>query len=219
MLDSTKENQVLYASAQKAPEFDADRATLLTRWLESLLPITHSLDVGCAGGGFSALLPHATEKWGLDFERHPDLPSDFYFLRADATQTWPVQSGYFDVVLAGEIIEHVLDTALFLGQCYAALQPGGHLLLTTPNLSSFANLRYWLQTDNFMWVDSGAEQFGHVRYLAPKRMRVTLQKHGFEVVCMGSVAGLERLSLPLRRVIQHFFPLRGNRLCVLARKP
>jgi 2-polyprenyl-3-methyl-5-hydroxy-6-metoxy-1,4-benzoquinol methylase len=141
MLSTTCENQILYAPAEKAPGFDTDRAVLLGQWLQTLLPIKRSLDIGCAGGGFSTLLPKSTEKWGLDFECHPDLPETFKFFSCDISQAWPVPAEHFEVVLAGEIIEHMLDTDLFLQRCFRALKPGGHLLLTTPNLASFANLR------------------------------------------------------------------------------
>lgn len=221
MLSTTKENSLLYSAADKAPGFDRDRANLLSKWLEKLHPIEHSLDIGCASGGFSALLPEKVEKWGIDFERHPHLPANFHFHASDISQQWSVPQDYFDVVLAGEIIEHVLDTDLFLQRCMKSLKPGGHLLLTTPNLSSLANLRYWLQTENYMWVDSGANQFGHVRYLAPKRMEIALKNAGFENIILKTVSGIETFQSlpPLRNLIQKMFPLRGNRLCVMARKP
>jgi 2-polyprenyl-3-methyl-5-hydroxy-6-metoxy-1,4-benzoquinol methylase len=161
------------------------------------------------------------ETWGLDFEQHPDLPPQFNFTSGDISQSWPVPTDHFDIIFGGEVIEHVLDTDLFLQRCFDALHQGGHLILTTPNLSSFANLRYWLQTDQYMWVDSGANQMGHVRYLAPKTMEIALQNAGFHEIKMQSVAGLEGLNFfpPLRQFIQNLFPLRGNRLCVMARKP
>lgn len=221
MVNITQENITLYSSSENAPSFDCDRATLLSRWLQNIEQINRSLDIGCAAGGFSSLVPENTEKWGIDFERHPKLPDNFKFIASDFSQTWPVPENYFDVVLAGEVIEHVLDTDLFLAKCFAALQTGGYLLLTTPNLSSFANLRYWLQTDNYMWVDSGANQYGHVRYLAPKSMKIALKNIGFKNILISSVSGLESLQFfpGLRELCQKLFPLRGNRLCVMARKP
>lgn len=221
MLNTTEENRSLYASSELAPGFDLDRSTLLRKWLQKVAHMSRSLDVGCGQSGFSSLLPDDTEKWGIDFERHPDLPAGFNFQSCDISQTWPMPEQFFDVVFAGEVIEHVLDTDFFLQQSFKSLRSGGYLLLTTPNLSSFANLRYWLQTDQFMWVDSGANQFGHVRYLAPQRMQTALFNAGFTDVVMKTVSGLESLQgiPPLHRLLQSLFPLRGNRLCVMALKP
>jgi SAM-dependent methyltransferase len=221
MLNTTEENFSLYSESQKSPEFDLDRANLLKDWLEEIVTISRSLDIGCGSSGFSKLLSANVETWGLDFQRHPDLPSQFNFISGDISQDWPVPTDHFDIIFGGEVIEHVLDTDLFLERCFNALRPGGYLILTTPNLSSFANLRYWLQTDQYMWVDSGANQMGHVRYLAPKTMGIAVQKAGFHETKMQSVAGIEGLDFfpPLRKLMQQLFPLRGNRLCVMARKP
>lgn len=221
MFNTTEENKLLYSAEENAPNFDAERANLLGKWLQSISPISASLDVGCGSSGFSDLLPKEVEKWGLDFARHPQLPEHFKFQACDISQPWPVPENYFDLLFAGEVIEHVLDTDLFVSRCFQTLRPGGYLLLTTPNLSSLANLRYWFQADQFMWVDSGANQFGHVRYLAPKRMENVLKNTGFDNIVMKTASGLESLRLfpPLRSLIQNIFTLRGNRLCVMARKP
>lgn len=221
MFNSFQENESLYSLADQSPEFDTDRAMLLGSWLEKLPKPFSSLDIGCASGGFSNLLSSSVEKWGIDFQRHPALPENFTFKSADISKPWPVPESYFDMVLAGEVIEHVLDTDFFLSQCFNVLKSGGHLLLTTPNLVSFANLRYWLQTDQYMWVDSGANQLGHVRYLAPKRMETVLQNAGFEKIVLATSSGLESLEkIPgLHKLIKKLFPLRGNRLCILAKKP
>jgi 2-polyprenyl-3-methyl-5-hydroxy-6-metoxy-1,4-benzoquinol methylase len=220
MTNTTEENKSLYSEPPNSPNFDQDRAELLSKWLKNIDSISRSLDIGCGSGGFSGLLPNNMEKWGIDFHKHPHLPHDFNFISGDISHKWQVPDNYFDVVLAGEVIEHVLDTDLFLKRCFDALSPGGYLLLTTPNLSSFANLRYWLQTDQYMWIDSGANQLGHVRYLAPKRMEQALESAGFQKIKMRSVAGLEKLDFfpPLRKFAQNLFPLRGNRLCVIAIK-
>ncbi|MEH2424107.1 MAG: class I SAM-dependent methyltransferase [Nostoc sp.] len=221
LLDTTEENRSLYSAAQNSPGFDNDRITLLHNWLQDIISISCSLDIGCSSGGFSALLPPEVEKWGLDFERHPNLPQEFNFIDCDISQYWSVPQKHFDVVLAGEVIEHILDTDFFIQQCFDALQPKGYLLLTTPNLSSFANLRSWVKTEQYMWVDSGANQFGHVRYLAPKPMNKALKNAGFDNIMMRTVSGLEGLQFfpALRHFIQQVFPLRGNRLCVMAHKP
>jgi SAM-dependent methyltransferase len=221
MLNLYEENRRLYSSPTDGPAFDSDRASLLSAWLKGIPDISRSLDIGCYSGGFSALLPEKVEKSGLDFVRHPSLPDSFEFYSCDISEDWQVPQESFDVVLAGEVIEHVLDTQKFLRQCFNALRPSGYLLLTTPNLASFANLKYWIQADQYMWVDSDANQWGHVRYLAPKRMKGALQQAGFIDIIIQSVSGIESLQFfpPLRRLIQKVFPLRGNRLCVLARKP
>ena len=43
---------------------------------------------------------------------------------------------FFDIVVAGEFIEHVFDTDLFLQKIRKLLKPNGKLILTTPNVAS-----------------------------------------------------------------------------------
>ncbi len=45
----------------------------------------------------------------------------------------------FDMVFAGEIVEHLYNPDGLIASCLLALRPGGHLVLTTPNLSCFYN--------------------------------------------------------------------------------
>src|SRR5207302_679514 len=61
-------------------------------------------------------------------ERHPEL--DLRLLPTDGP--WPLADASFDVVWAGEVIEHVADTASWLSQLRRLLRSGGELLLTTP---------------------------------------------------------------------------------------
>jgi SAM-dependent methyltransferase len=44
----------------------------------------------------------------------------------------PFEDGSFDLVWAGEVIEHVADTARWLSEVRRVLVPGGRLVLTTP---------------------------------------------------------------------------------------
>ena len=39
----------------------------------------------------------------------------------------------FEAIVAGDVIEHMSNPGLFLDNCRRHLEPGGELLLTTPN--------------------------------------------------------------------------------------
>lgn len=47
----------------------------------------------------------------------------------------PYQANFFDVVMATEVIEHLLDSELegMLAECHRLLNPGGRVFITTPN--------------------------------------------------------------------------------------
>jgi 2-polyprenyl-3-methyl-5-hydroxy-6-metoxy-1,4-benzoquinol methylase len=56
-----------------------------------------------------------------------------WIIEHDASNPLPFKEE-FDVVVAAEVVEHIVDTEAFLDNCADALRPGGVLILTTPNL-------------------------------------------------------------------------------------
>lgn len=100
----------------------------------------------------------------------------------------PFASRSFDCILAGEIIEHLLDTDRFLGECHRVLEVGGHLLLTTPNLASMENRLRLLAGLYPIWVDYSLHHGnGHVRAYTAAILRRQLTRNGFEVLrCIGN---------------------------------
>ena len=92
--------------------------------------------------------------------------------------------GPFDVVVAGELIEH-LDTPVALF-CFAAplLAPGGELVLTTPNPYALHRIRAgW---DRVVW-----ENTDHVAYLFPSGIVELAERCGMELGWYGNVRGTE----------------------------
>jgi SAM-dependent methyltransferase len=51
----------------------------------------------------------------------------------------PFPDDYCDLVLAGEVIEHLHNPDNFVRECNRVLKPGGDLILSTPNLASWFN--------------------------------------------------------------------------------
>jgi 2-polyprenyl-3-methyl-5-hydroxy-6-metoxy-1,4-benzoquinol methylase len=56
---------------------------------------------------------------------------DHLGLVADAFHL-PIKEGSFDVIIASEIIEHTVDPQGFVHSLFAALKPGGRLIISTP---------------------------------------------------------------------------------------
>lgn len=102
-------------------------------------------------------------------------------VRADAGLPLPLRSESFDVVFAGEIIEHLVDTDGFLAEITRVLRPGGTAVVTTPNLASFEN-RLRLAVGRYpKWVDHRIGGEGHVRAYTPRVLQAQLAEHGLVV--------------------------------------
>ncbi len=98
------------------------------------------LDLGCAQGNVALLLAEAgRETWAVD------LRSEFLeyagrkyergkFRRCAANaEALPLASDAFEMVVWGEMIEHVAYPEKVLSEIRRVLRPGGHLVLSTPN--------------------------------------------------------------------------------------
>ena len=123
------------------------------------------------------------------------------------------QLGRFDVVVAGEIIEHIFDTDALLTAIHRLLRPRGELLLTTPNLAGLgARLSLLLGRPPWMIETSlHGPVAGHIRYFTYSTLCDLLARNGFRVtrfvtdsVGLGpsmTLPGLDRLFPALGRII------------------
>lgn len=106
------------------------------------LPPGRALDLGCGEGilldALASRLPDDRELVGVDVVPPPD-GARWRGVTGDIACTLPFADGSFDVVVAGEVIEHVPHPDLMLTEIRRLLRPGGSLVLSTPNIVGWAN--------------------------------------------------------------------------------
>ncbi|MGS2612925.1 class I SAM-dependent methyltransferase [Micromonospora sp. LZ34] len=105
------------------------------------------LDAGCGDGSFLAQLDaqvgDPAVSWvGVDYSEHQlakaaMLPYQFH--KCDLGEGIPLPDASVDLVHAAEVIEHLYDPDLLVEECARVLRPGGHLVVTTPNLHAWYN--------------------------------------------------------------------------------
>ncbi|NHV05704.1 MAG: class I SAM-dependent methyltransferase [Thaumarchaeota archaeon] len=104
------------------------------------------LDVGCGNGENTtkyAAKIGTKNVYGIEVveERARAAQSrDIYTYIADLNKKWPIESEEFDVVIANQVIEHLWNTRLFVGECFRVLKPHGYALVATENLASWPNI-------------------------------------------------------------------------------
>lgn len=89
------------------------------------------IDFGCGARPFETdILAHAEAYFGIDWSNTPhDLKAD---LVADLNRPLPIQSESADHVVSLEVLEHLAEPDVMLGEAYRTLKPGGRLVLSMP---------------------------------------------------------------------------------------
>lgn len=97
----------------------------------------------------------------------------------------PAEDASQDLVLAMEILEHLaVDPLHFLEEAWRVLRPGGHLLLTTPNIASHRNALKPLAQQSpqsfGLFVPVGGAYGRHNREYVPREVEALTKAAGFE---------------------------------------
>lgn len=185
------------------------------------------LDVGCYDGTLLGMIKNKNnELFGLEASEYGVIKclekgirvTSFFF---DDVQNLPYEDKYFDIVLAGEIIEHIYDTDFFLAEIARVLKPGGYLLLSTPNVASLGR-RIMLALGKNPIIEvtpNEKDSSGHIRYFIMKTLEGLLTKHDFKTIIKISDTVNFSLSGRLRSsYLAKIMPSIGSSLIILSRK-
>ena len=106
---------------------------------------------------------------------------------------FPYPDAHFTTVICGELIEHLFEDPMHLmSEVNRILKPGGHLVLTTPNIAALRGISGILQGYHpgfFHAYIRPAEGTGevdarHNREYAPREIHLLLENSGFEVALL-----------------------------------
>jgi 2-polyprenyl-3-methyl-5-hydroxy-6-metoxy-1,4-benzoquinol methylase len=123
------------------------------------------LDVGAGAGAFSSRLADlafdvvAVDANPAEFDC-PGVP--FFPLDLNTQAISDVVSKQFDVACCLEVIEHVENPWRLLRTIHDVVKPGGKLVLTTPNTTSFLSRLIFLRKGTFHQFQTEDLQYGHV---------------------------------------------------------
>jgi 2-polyprenyl-3-methyl-5-hydroxy-6-metoxy-1,4-benzoquinol methylase len=98
-----------------------------------------------------------------------------------------------DVVVAYEVVEHMVDPGRFVRNVFRLLRPGGLLVLTAPNCDGLETL--------VLQEHSPAVDVEHLTLFNPRSLSLLLESAGFEVV-QASTPGLLDIDIVANRLAQ-----------------
>jgi len=145
------------------------------------------LDVGCSGGQFGEqlILHKGCTVFGVDISAnaiedaqkrlHSALQMN---IEEDA---FPFADQYFDLVIFGDVLEHLRDPASVLSDFSSHLKPDGMLLTSLPNVAHIG-IRIRLFCGRWNYQSSGIMDDSHLRFFTLTTARKMLRDAGFEII-------------------------------------
>ncbi len=186
-----------------------------------------ALDVGCYEGSIASQINSDSCKVaGIDAS-YPALLVSRNIVSGRVAQAafeegLPFKGETFDLVVAGEIIEHIVDTDFFVKELRRVLIPGGKLIVTTPNAASLGR-RIYLALGKSPFLEASftypSDSAGHVRYFTKDLLADFLGHHGFKTLgATSNVVNFNGDGTLSSRWLASIFPGLGGSLIVKAEK-
>jgi len=167
-----------------ANRYERHRQNIIAKLAQS----KNILDIGCSY--IPNRLLRADEVVGLDLNPMDIQPPYTEHIVGDANDINSIlQQRQFDIVILGEVIEHVEQPYDLLRKIHRHITPGGKLIMSTPNplglpvvFIEYLGLRKYFYTPN------------HLYYFTPRWVWRLLEKTGYKVSksvgCGASIVGL-----------------------------
>ncbi len=211
-------------ASESSVDWDDAKITFFSRLVEnkSVLDVgvvQHEMDkVGNSTWLHRALSIKANKILGLDIDKKGvDFlnSKQFNVIHADA-QNFKLGK-IFDVIIAGDLIEHLDNPGGFLECVKAHLAPGGVLAISTPN-------PFWWKTYLHVLVrGDSCPHPEHTCWYCEKTLVQLLNRHGFEVDTLkyGTVYILSTLYQRITKILNFILPLpdrfRHNTIMLVAK--
>ena len=147
-------------------------------------PQARVLDAGCYDGRFAqrarVLGHHVT---GLDRHKHEGVADRVdEFIEADLNLPLPHGlDALYDVVIAGDILEHVVEPHLLLADLAKKVRPGGELLVSVPNFGHWYP-RGRIAIGKFDYDQRGPLDRGHIRFFTRDMIERLLDDAGLRIL-------------------------------------
>jgi SAM-dependent methyltransferase len=125
----------------RSMHWSRDKLRLLTSVLEELAP-ARLADIGGRSGAEALRYAQAAGSVETHVFDTAEAPLALARDRGLNAHLWvggempcPMPDAYFDAVVVADVIEHVWDTDEFVSEIARITRPGGHVIITTPNLA------------------------------------------------------------------------------------
>ena len=146
------------------------------------------LDVGCSSGYLSRpLSERGSTIVGLELDPEAAREAEQWCERVLVgdleTMELPLEPGSFDVVLCGDVIEHLRAPRAALARLRPFLKPGGRLVVSTPNVANWA-IRLSLLAGRWRYTDRGILDRTHTHLFTRATLVEAVEAAGYRVAAV-----------------------------------
>ena len=141
-------------------------------------PANRVLDAGAASGNLLLAIKQAgkaSEVTGVDLfflpnsnQQHP-LVDRFIIANLEAEQL-DLPEDYFDVLICGDVLEHLADPWRTLAYLTRFLKPGGTAIVSLPNVREIKTVAKIVLLGDFRYAPSGVLDKTHLRFFCKKNI-------------------------------------------------
>lgn len=154
--------------------------------LEAVGAGSRVLDVGCSSGYLAApLAARGNVVVGLELDPAAAHEAETFCERVLVgdveTMGLPLEPSSFDVVLCGDVVEHLRDPVATLARLRPFLRPGGRLVLSTPNVANWA-MRLSLLGGRWRYTDRGILDRSHTHLFTRRTLVEAIERAGYRDV-------------------------------------
>jgi 2-polyprenyl-3-methyl-5-hydroxy-6-metoxy-1,4-benzoquinol methylase len=158
------------------------------------------LDIGCSSGYLARpLVARGCAVVGI--ERDPAAAEEARSVCEEVlvddveTMELPFEPASFDVVLCGDLVEHLRDPERLLSRLRPLLRPDGRLVLTTPNVANWTN-RLGLLFGRWRYTDRGILDRTHLHLFTRATLVETLERAGYRLVVLDFTVPVPGVGTP-----------------------
>ncbi len=165
------------------------------------------LDVGCGRGQMGRVLH---EQWSgivTGIEINPEFARDCVGYNQviigsaeDETLLYQIKD-QFDIIICADVLEHLRDPEIPLRAFHRMLAPGGHLLVSVPNVAQF-RIRLMLLRGRWDYTPEGIMDSTHLRWFTLSSLYALVTQCGWHATDFAYTVGpnLGRRLKPLTRL-------------------
>lgn len=180
------------------------------KMLKMVKPGARILETGCANGRFSAVLAEIGCKVvGVELDPTAAREAEQFCEKVivgnlDDPELRRQIPGDFDILIFGDVLEHLIEPWKVLADLRSRLGPGGCIIISIPNIAHWDG-RMGLLAGNFDYTYDGLMDSTHLRFFTRRTARELVVQSGYRIVEMDRTLTLPKWVYRIR-LVRRFAP-------------